>query len=156
MFNEFLGNYNRARVFEAGRGSIQPVWTSLNLPREKINTQEGCYQTWKRIADIALVEQEDNVPSCFTLNTCLITRQVFLFMAFTELQGNFKILQIDQSWLSCDRFVLWYMLNRKKPRVKVMQKPFAYQQCKDANYTLATDAIEEAFAPRSQLDGSTG
>ncbi len=28
-----------------------------------------------------------------------------------------------------------------------MQSLFAYQQCKDANYTLATDAIEEAFAP---------
>lgn len=28
-----------------------------------------------------------------------------------------------------------------------MQSLFAYQQCKDANYTLATDSIEEAFAP---------
>lgn len=28
-----------------------------------------------------------------------------------------------------------------------MQSLFAYQQCKDANYTLATDSIEETFAP---------
>lgn len=28
-----------------------------------------------------------------------------------------------------------------------MQSLFAYQQCKDANYTLAIDGIEEAFAP---------
>ena len=28
-----------------------------------------------------------------------------------------------------------------------MQSLFAYQQCKDANYTLATDSIEEAFLP---------
>lgn len=28
-----------------------------------------------------------------------------------------------------------------------MQSLFAYQQCKDANYTLATDSIEAAFAP---------
>ena len=39
------------------------------------------------------------------------------------------------------------MLNRRSLRVKVMQSLFAYQQCKDANYTLATDLIEEAFAP---------
>jgi transcription antitermination protein NusB len=28
-----------------------------------------------------------------------------------------------------------------------MQSLFAYQQCKDANYTLATDSIEETFTP---------
>lgn len=28
-----------------------------------------------------------------------------------------------------------------------MQNLFAYQQCRDANHTLATDSIEEAFAP---------
>lgn len=28
-----------------------------------------------------------------------------------------------------------------------MQSLFAYQQCRDANHTLATDSIEEAFAP---------
>jgi N utilization substance protein B len=39
------------------------------------------------------------------------------------------------------------MLNRRSLRVKVMQSLFAYQQCKDANYTLAIDGIEEAFTP---------
>ncbi|HET9054524.1 MAG TPA: hypothetical protein VFM90_10135, partial [Cyclobacteriaceae bacterium] len=39
------------------------------------------------------------------------------------------------------------MLNRRSLRVKVMQSLFAYQQCRDANYTLATDSIEAAFAP---------
>src|SRR5690349_7602603 len=39
------------------------------------------------------------------------------------------------------------MLNRRSLRVKVMQSLFAYQQCKDANYTLAIDGIEETFAP---------
>lgn len=39
------------------------------------------------------------------------------------------------------------MLNRRSLRVKVMQSLFAYQQCKDANYLLAIDKIEETFAP---------
>ncbi|HEY3429212.1 MAG TPA: hypothetical protein VGK39_00965, partial [Cyclobacteriaceae bacterium] len=39
------------------------------------------------------------------------------------------------------------MLNRRSLRVKVMQSLFAYQQCKDANYTLALDTIEESFSP---------
>lgn len=39
------------------------------------------------------------------------------------------------------------MLNRRSLRVKVMQSLFAYQQCKDANYSLSLDKIEETFAP---------
>ena len=39
------------------------------------------------------------------------------------------------------------MLNRRSLRVKVMQTLFAYQQCKDADYTLAIDTIEENFTP---------
>jgi N utilization substance protein B len=39
------------------------------------------------------------------------------------------------------------MLNRRSLRVKVMQSLFAYQQCKDANYTLSIDSIEATFAP---------
>jgi transcription antitermination protein NusB len=39
------------------------------------------------------------------------------------------------------------MLNRRSLRVKVMQSLFAFQQCKDANYLLATDLVEERFQP---------
>jgi N utilization substance protein B len=39
------------------------------------------------------------------------------------------------------------MLNRRSLRVKVMQSLFAYQQCKDANYSLSLDKIEETFSP---------
>lgn len=39
------------------------------------------------------------------------------------------------------------MLNRRSLRVKVMQSLFAFQQCRDANYQLALDTIEESFAP---------
>jgi N utilization substance protein B len=39
------------------------------------------------------------------------------------------------------------MLNRRSLRVKVMQSLFAYQQCKDANHTLAVDTIEAEFTP---------
>jgi transcription antitermination protein NusB len=39
------------------------------------------------------------------------------------------------------------MLNRRSLRVKVMQSLFALQQCKDANYELCLDQINETFAP---------
>jgi N utilization substance protein B len=39
------------------------------------------------------------------------------------------------------------MLNRRSLRVKVMQSLFAFQQCKDANYQLCIDQIEETFSP---------
>lgn len=39
------------------------------------------------------------------------------------------------------------MLNRRSLRVKVMQSLFALQQCKDANYQLCLDKINETFAP---------
>jgi N utilization substance protein B len=39
------------------------------------------------------------------------------------------------------------MLNRRSLRVKVMQSLFAFQQCKDANYLLSTDLIEDRFLP---------
>jgi N utilization substance protein B len=39
------------------------------------------------------------------------------------------------------------MLNRRSLRVKVMQSLFAYQQRKDANYTLSVDTIEDTFTP---------
>jgi transcription antitermination protein NusB len=39
------------------------------------------------------------------------------------------------------------MLNRRSLRIKVMQSLFALQQCKDANYQLCLDKINEAFSP---------
>jgi transcription antitermination protein NusB len=39
------------------------------------------------------------------------------------------------------------MLNRRSLRIKVMQSLFALQQCKDANYQLCLDRINEAFSP---------
>jgi N utilization substance protein B len=48
------------------------------------------------------------------------------------------------------------MLNRRSLRVKVMQSLFAYQQCKDANYSLAIDKIEETFSPDLNSDGGSG
>lgn len=39
------------------------------------------------------------------------------------------------------------MLNRRSLRIKVMQSLFALQQCKDANYELCLERINEAFAP---------
>ena len=39
------------------------------------------------------------------------------------------------------------MLNRRSLRIKVMQSLFALQQCKDANYLLCLDKINDAFAP---------
>ena len=39
------------------------------------------------------------------------------------------------------------MLNRRSLRIKVMQSLFALQQCKDANYLLCLDKINESFAP---------
>ena len=39
------------------------------------------------------------------------------------------------------------MLNRRSLRVKVMQSLFALQQCKEANYQLCLDKINEAFLP---------
>lgn len=39
------------------------------------------------------------------------------------------------------------MLNRRSLRIKVMQSLFALQQCKDANYLLCLDRINDAFAP---------
>lgn len=39
------------------------------------------------------------------------------------------------------------MLNRRTLRVKIMQSLFAFEQCKEANYELALDLIDERFAP---------
>lgn len=39
------------------------------------------------------------------------------------------------------------MLNRRSLRIKVMQSLFALQQCKDANYELCLEKIDEAFTP---------
>lgn len=39
------------------------------------------------------------------------------------------------------------MLNRRSLRVKVMQNLFALQQCKDANYELCLEKINDAFLP---------
>jgi len=39
------------------------------------------------------------------------------------------------------------MLNRRTLRIKIMQTLFAFDQCKEANYTLAHDLIDERFAP---------
>jgi N utilization substance protein B len=39
------------------------------------------------------------------------------------------------------------MLNRRTLRIKIMQSIFAFEQCKEANYQLALDQIEEQFTP---------
>ncbi len=39
------------------------------------------------------------------------------------------------------------MLNRRSLRIKVMQSLFALQQCKEANYELCLEKINEAFLP---------
>ncbi len=39
------------------------------------------------------------------------------------------------------------MLNRRSLRIKIMQSLFAFDQCKDANYSLALDQLEERFSP---------
>ncbi len=39
------------------------------------------------------------------------------------------------------------MLNRRTLRIKIMQGLFAYDQCREANYNLALDQIEEHFKP---------
>lgn len=39
------------------------------------------------------------------------------------------------------------MLNRRSLRIKVMQSLFSLQQCKDANYELCFEQINEAFLP---------
>jgi len=39
------------------------------------------------------------------------------------------------------------MLNRRTLRIKIMQTLFAFDQCKEADHTLALDLIEERFSP---------
>jgi N utilization substance protein B len=39
------------------------------------------------------------------------------------------------------------MLNRRTLRIKIMQTLFAFDQCKEANHTLALDLIDERFTP---------
>ncbi len=39
------------------------------------------------------------------------------------------------------------MLNRRTLRIKIMQSLFAFDQCKEANYQLALDAIDARFQP---------
>jgi N utilization substance protein B len=39
------------------------------------------------------------------------------------------------------------MLNRRTIRIKIMQSLFAFNQCKEANHSLALDLIEERFLP---------
>ena len=39
------------------------------------------------------------------------------------------------------------MLNRRTIRIKIMQSLFAYEQCKEADYQLALDLIDERFLP---------
>ena len=43
--------------------------------------------------------------------------------------------------------VLYLMLNRRTIRIKIMQSLFAFEQCKEADYQLALDLIEERFKP---------
>ncbi len=39
------------------------------------------------------------------------------------------------------------MLNRRTLRIKIMQSLFAFDQCREANHTLALDLIDERFQP---------
>jgi len=39
------------------------------------------------------------------------------------------------------------MLNRRTLRIKIMQSLFAYQQCKEADYQIALEHIDEVFQP---------
>lgn len=39
------------------------------------------------------------------------------------------------------------MLNRRTLRIKIMQSLFAFEQCREANNTLAQDSIKERFTP---------
>ncbi len=39
------------------------------------------------------------------------------------------------------------MLNRRTLRIKIMQTLFAFDQCKEANHTLAHDLIDDRFSP---------
>ena len=39
------------------------------------------------------------------------------------------------------------MLNRRTLRIKAMQSIFAYEQCKEANYHLAIETINDFFSP---------
>lgn len=39
------------------------------------------------------------------------------------------------------------MLNRRTLRIKIMQSLFAFEQCREANFLLAQDLIEERFQP---------
>lgn len=39
------------------------------------------------------------------------------------------------------------MLNRRTIRIKIMQSLFAFEQCKEANYLLSQDLLEERFSP---------
>jgi N utilization substance protein B len=39
------------------------------------------------------------------------------------------------------------MLNRRTIRIKIMQSLFAFEQCKEANYLLSLDLVEERFSP---------
>jgi leucine dehydrogenase len=57
VYNEFLGNYNRARVFEQAEGIYTTCMNIFKLAEEeKINTQEAAIKfAEKRIADMALV-----------------------------------------------------------------------------------------------------
>ena len=51
-------------------------------------------------------------------------------------------------FVPCDKNRLFFtMLNRRSLRIKVMQSLFALQQCKDANYELCFEQINEAFQP---------
>ena len=49
--------------------------------------------------------------------------------------------------MRADHIVLSNMLNRRTLRIKIMQSLFAFEQCKEANYELALDQIEEHFEP---------
>lgn len=50
--------------------------------------------------------------------------------------------------MPCEKNRLFFtMLNRRSLRIKVMQSLFALQQCKDANYELCFEQINEAFLP---------
>jgi transcription antitermination protein NusB len=39
------------------------------------------------------------------------------------------------------------MLNRRTIRIKIMQSLFAFEQCREANYLLSFDLLEERFSP---------
>lgn len=65
-------------------------------------------------------------------------------LLFSKNQTYYKL----SIFVPCEKNRLFFtMLNRRSLRIKVMQSLFALQQCKDANYELCFEQINEAFLP---------